>query len=142
MRMPGARDYSLRVLRHDNFALVIILAVLILVFGIATHGLSLKQTNILNIMLQSSMLGVAAVGQAFVIITAGLDLSIGGIALFVACLGGSPQESLHCLEKQLVEKPRNSHYGWYRKGGISIISSLTLTLDSFSGGRSSFYLTY
>ncbi len=29
------------------------------------------------------------------------------------------QESLRCLEKQLVENPRNSHYGWYRKGGIS-----------------------
>ena len=83
------RENSVKFVRQENSALVGILIALIIVFGITTHGLSLEQTNILNILLQSSMLGVVAVGQAFVIMTAGIDLSVGGIALLVACLGGA-----------------------------------------------------
>jgi len=77
------------VLKHEAFTLAIILIALVVVFGVTTHGLSLDRSNIANILVQSSMLGVAAVGQALVILTAGIDLSIGGIALMVVCLGGA-----------------------------------------------------
>jgi len=84
------KEYFLStVVRHEAFTLVIILIALFAIFGVTTHGLSLDRTNIANILLQSSMLGVAAVGQALVILTAGIDLSIGGIALMAACMGGS-----------------------------------------------------
>lgn len=77
------------VVKHETFTLAIILAALIAVFGVTTRGLSLDRTNVANVLLQSSMLGVAAVGQTFVILTAGIDLSIGGIALMSAVMGGS-----------------------------------------------------
>lgn len=83
------KDSAIRLTRNENFALVVILIVLITVFGILTNRLSLSRDNILNIMLQSSMRGVAAVGQALVILTAGIDVSVGGISTLVACIGGT-----------------------------------------------------
>jgi ribose/xylose/arabinose/galactoside ABC-type transport system permease subunit len=42
-----------------------------------------------NVLLQSTIRGVAAVGQAFVMLTAGIDLSIGGVGLMTGILGAS-----------------------------------------------------
>ena len=42
-----------------------------------------------NVLLQSTIRGVASVGQAFVILTAGIDLSIGGVGLMTGILGAS-----------------------------------------------------
>jgi len=83
------REYSSRIFRNENFALGIILVVLIAVFGVMTRGLSLARDNILNILLQSSMRGVASVGQALVILTAGIDVSVGGLSTLAACTGGA-----------------------------------------------------
>lgn len=83
------RKYSSTIFRNENFALGVILGVLIAVFGVMTHGLSLLRANILNILLQSSMRGVVSVGQAMVILTAGIDVSVGGLSALVACIGGA-----------------------------------------------------
>ena len=49
----------------------------------------LTPTNILNIVRQVSIFGILAIGQTFVIITAGIDLSVGAIlALVVVITGG------------------------------------------------------
>lgn len=83
------RKYSSTIFRNENFTLGVILGVLIGVFGVMTRGLSLSRDNALNIMLQSSMRGVASVGQALVILTAGIDVSVGGLSALVACIGGA-----------------------------------------------------
>lgn len=44
-------------------------------------------SNIENILLQSSVVGIAAVGGTFVVITAGIDLSIGSVIALSAMLG-------------------------------------------------------
>lgn len=56
----------------------------------------LEWNNLVNILVQSSSLGIAAVGMTFVLLTAGVDLSVGAI-MFVAAavagkmtLGGAP----------------------------------------------------
>jgi len=49
----------------------------------------LTPTNILNIVRQVSIFGILAIGQTFVILTAGIDLSVGAIlALVVVITGG------------------------------------------------------
>jgi ribose/xylose/arabinose/galactoside ABC-type transport system permease subunit len=84
------KEYFLdRVVRHEAFTLGIILVSLIVTFAVNTGGLFLRFDNVMNIMVQSSIRGVAAVGQALVILTAGIDLSVGGVAVLTACLGGS-----------------------------------------------------
>ena len=83
-----AREFAKRFLRHENTALIVVLAALIGVMSLATKGLSASPANARNILIQSSIRGVAAVGQAFVILTAGIDLSVGGMGLFCTYLGG------------------------------------------------------
>jgi len=75
---------------HSEIAvLVLVLAGLTGGMGVLTHGLSLTRANMMNIIVQSAMRGVASVGQAFVILTGGIDLSVGGTAIFSAVLGAS-----------------------------------------------------
>jgi ribose transport system permease protein len=52
---------------------------LILIAGSVVSPYFLTQRNITNVLLQSAMLGVVAVGMTFVILTAGIDLSVGAV---------------------------------------------------------------
>lgn len=81
------RGIAKRLLSHENAVLILVLIALIGGLAIITKGLTANRANILNILLQSSIRGVAAVGQAFVILTAGIDLSVGGVGLFSSMLG-------------------------------------------------------
>ena len=56
---------------------VIIGFLLIIVMGVVLSPNFISQRNILNILRQTSMLGVVTVGMTFVILTAGIDLSVG-----------------------------------------------------------------
>lgn len=78
-----------RVFKHENAVLVGILAVIIIVIGVMTKGLSVTPTNIRNVLIQSSVRGVSAMGQLLIILTAGIDLSVSGIAIFASVLGAS-----------------------------------------------------
>ena len=64
---------------------LISLAVLIVFFTI-TNDNFLTANNIFNILRESSIAGIVAVGVAMVIITAGIDLSTGAIIGFVSML--------------------------------------------------------
>ena len=79
-----ARDVARRIFRHENAVLVIVLIGLMGIMSAVTGGLSTRVDNLLNILLQSSVRGVVSIGQAFVILTAGIDLSVSGIAIFSA----------------------------------------------------------
>jgi len=65
------------------------LIVVVLIFGLVLSLLSptfLTPTNLMNLLLQASTLGVMALGMTFVIIGAGIDLSVGGIPAIVSVL--------------------------------------------------------
>ncbi len=83
------KDFTKRLLRHESAVLVIILIALILGIGAATKGLTIKRLNMTNVLMQSSIRGIAAIGQAFVILSSGIDLSVGGVALFCSNMGAS-----------------------------------------------------
>lgn len=84
-----ARRIVKNIFRHENAILSIVLVVLVVAFANMTEGLSLSMSNIRNVLLQSSMRGIVSIGQLFVILTAGIDLSVGALAGLCAVLGAS-----------------------------------------------------
>ncbi|MCK4723898.1 MAG: ABC transporter permease [Dehalococcoidia bacterium] len=89
MEPSRVRGIAKRVFRHENAVLGIVLAAVVGGMAGITKGLILNPANMMNVLLQSSIRGVAAVGQAFVILTAGIDLSVAGMGLFASMLGAS-----------------------------------------------------
>ena len=55
----------------------------VIIFAIASGGTFLTPNNIVNISRQVSYYGIASIGMTFVILIAGIDLSIGSIITFV-----------------------------------------------------------
>jgi len=82
-----ARERARRIFRHENAVLVVILVVIIAALAVMTGGRTVTRSNTMNMLLNTSMRGVASVGQCFVILTAGIDLSVGGLAIFAMVLG-------------------------------------------------------
>src|SRR5262249_28233179 len=66
----------------------LVLIVLIVGFAFATHGATISSANIFNVLLQSAITGIAACGQALVVLTAGLDLSVSGVVALSMMIGG------------------------------------------------------
>ena len=74
------------ILRQEVAVLAITVIALIGTFGVLSKGANLTTRNMLNVVVQSSARGIAAIGQAVVILSRGIDLSIGGVATFTMCL--------------------------------------------------------
>ena len=55
----------------------------VIIFAIASGGTFLTPNNVVNISRQVSYYGIASIGMTFVILIAGIDLSIGSIITFV-----------------------------------------------------------
>ncbi len=68
-----------------GLTLVLLLAVLWLLLTLATHTF-MTERNITNLARQGSMIAILALGETFVIITAGIDLSVGAIAGFITVI--------------------------------------------------------
>ena len=102
-----AKDIARRFLRHENAILIIILAALIAGISALSHGLTTSRVNMMNILLQSSTRGVAAIGQAFVILTAGIDVSVGGAGLMCSVLGASLMTT--DLENNIIGYPASMY---------------------------------
>lgn len=84
-----AKDIARRVIRHENAAIGIILAAIIGAMAGATGGKSIRISNMKMVLVEGSTMGVAAIGQMFVILTAGIDLSIAGMAFGTSALGSA-----------------------------------------------------
>jgi len=84
-----ARDRARRILAHENAIIALALIVLVAALGGASRGATVTASNVANVLLQSSVRGVVAVGQAFVILTANIDLSVSGIGIMAMMLGGA-----------------------------------------------------
>ena len=77
----------------SNYGLFFILLLLIILSSLVSP-LFFSYLNITNLLIQSSFTGIIAVGMTFVILTAGIDLSVGSIVgfssiLFASLLHGS-----------------------------------------------------
>jgi ribose transport system permease protein len=78
---PAVRRLAVlgRVGEARNLGLIVVLGLLVIVGVITAPGLFLTWSNILNILTTASVIGVVTVGMTFVIISGGIDLSVGAI---------------------------------------------------------------
>jgi ribose transport system permease protein len=57
----------------------LVMLVLVCIIGFARYEAFLMPENLLNVLRQNSMLGLVALGMTFVILTGGIDLSVGAL---------------------------------------------------------------
>ena len=70
----------------SNYAILFALIVMCIILSFASDRFFSAQ-NFMNIMMQSTTMGIIAVGMTFVIITGGIDLSVGAVLALSAALG-------------------------------------------------------
>lgn len=73
---PTFRARALSLLRHQGALVALLVAC---VFGFARYASFLTTENLLNVVRQNSMVGLVALGMTFVILTGGIDLSVGAV---------------------------------------------------------------
>ena len=66
----------------NKYGIVFVLIALVVYFSIASASF-MTFSNIMNVMRQVSMIGITSVGMMFVILTGGIDLSVGSVMSFV-----------------------------------------------------------
>ena len=71
------------------------LVVIIIFFQIATGGLTLDPTNLINLVNQNAYVLILAIGMVMVIIAGHIDLSVGSIAAFVGIIVATSMASWH-----------------------------------------------
>lgn len=69
-----------------QYGMVIALAFIMGLFQITTEGIMFKPMNVTNLVLQNSYVLILAIGMLLVIITGGIDLSVGSVAAFVGAV--------------------------------------------------------
>jgi len=71
-----------------KYGIYIAFAILFIILSISSESF-LTTTNIINILRQVSIIGIVAIGMSFVIITGGIDLSVGSIMALSAVVASS-----------------------------------------------------
>jgi len=83
MKLTAANRVKLQ-----EYTLVGVVVLLLIVGGILKPDSFLTSDNMLNVLRQSSVVGVLAIGMTFVIATAGIDLSVGSMVAAAGVAGG------------------------------------------------------
>jgi ribose/xylose/arabinose/galactoside ABC-type transport system permease subunit len=87
-----------------RFAPLIILLLLVAVMSVISDGF-LSTYNIFNVLRQISFTGILAVGMTFVILTAGIDLSVGALVAFAGMVAASTAKGSRSLLEGGVTDP-------------------------------------
>lgn len=93
---PGRERFDLREFLR-TYAIIGILIAFVAFLAVLTEGRFLQPTTLLSVVVQVSAIGLIAIGMTFVIITLGIDLSVGAILALAAVVASS-----------LAQKPRDS----------------------------------
>lgn len=80
-----------------NYAIIGVLILFVALLAVLTGGKFLQPTTLLSVVVQVSAIGLIAIGMTFVIITLGIDLSVGSILALAAVVASS-----------LAQKPRDT----------------------------------
>ncbi|MHB9293275.1 ABC transporter permease [Hollandina sp. SP2] len=87
-----------------KYGIVIVLAIMIILLSIAQPAF-LSPTNIFNVLTQSSIFGIMALGMTFVIISKGIDLSVGSVLAFSGVIAASLAQTATATEKYFPSLP-------------------------------------
>jgi putative multiple sugar transport system permease protein len=82
----GARLKSAVQNNFRQYGMVGALAVIVILFQVATSGILLKPLNVTNIVQQNGYILILAIGMVIVIISGHIDLSVGSIAGFIGAM--------------------------------------------------------
>jgi ribose/xylose/arabinose/galactoside ABC-type transport system permease subunit len=72
-----------------------VLAVIVTIVNVATHGAFLQPANIVRVLRQITYNCILGVGQTFVIVTGGIDLSVGSLVALTGVVAALFANSLH-----------------------------------------------
>jgi ribose/xylose/arabinose/galactoside ABC-type transport system permease subunit len=88
--LPRAEgDRSRRFARARELGIYVVLLLLVAWFGAVTRNHAfVSKSNLVDLLRQSSILAVAAVGMTLVVLTGGIDLSVGSVMALVGVLAG------------------------------------------------------
>ena len=71
-----------RFFKSEKIGLIIALIIIIIVFSILTGNKFFTYSNIINILISSSIVGLVVIGECYLVITGHVDLSPGSVAAF------------------------------------------------------------
>src|SRR5262245_24767840 len=95
-----------------RFAPLIFLIVLMAVFAFMEPRF-LSSLNLFNVMRQVSIVGLLAIGMTFVILTAGIDLSIGSLLAFAGLVAAAVSKGGLSNRFTVGEGQDELGYAWY-----------------------------
>src|ERR1700735_4848115 len=109
-RLEAAEDRGVDVFGFvARFAPTLFLIALMLLFAIIEPRF-LSEINLFNVMRQVSITGLLAVGMTFVILTAGIDLSVGSLLAFAGLVAAAVEKG--GLENRFTVGEGGVGYGW------------------------------
>ena len=121
-RLEAAEDTGVDVFGFvARFAPTLFLIVLMLLFAIMQPRF-LSEINLFNVMRQVSITGLLAVGMTFVILTAGIDLSVGSLLAFAGLVGAAVAKG--GLDNRFTVGQGGVGYGW----GLAALAAIAVGL--------------
>jgi inositol transport system permease protein len=104
-----------------RFAPTLFLIVLMVLFAVVEPRF-LSSINLFNVMRQVSITGLLAVGMTFVILTAGIDLSIGSLLAFAGLVAAAVAKG--GFENRFAVGADSVGYGWYTAALVAVLIGL------------------
>jgi ribose transport system permease protein len=90
----GKRPLGQRLVSANTFWIALVLLALIIVFTAMAPNEFATVFNLQTTLIETSVLLVLSVGMTFVIITSGIDLSVGSVLIFAGMVAGKTMEAL------------------------------------------------
>jgi ribose transport system permease protein len=94
VRLPAQRPALQRLAGASTFWIALVLVVLCVLFSLLRPDAFPTLFTLQTLLIEASVLLVLAVGMTFVIITAGIDLSVGSVLVFAGVVGATLMEAL------------------------------------------------
>jgi ribose transport system permease protein len=90
----GKRPLGKRLIGANTFWIALVLVALIIVFSVLAPDAFPTVYNFQLLLIETAVLLVLSVGMTFVIITSGIDLSVGSVLIFAGMVGGKTMEAM------------------------------------------------